>query len=54
MFKYPFPGYGLSTVDFSWTGPQLSNIDNTFNILDSDNQKTIKNDTNTTTRKYHA
>lgn len=43
VFQYPFPGYGLSTIDFNWTGPQLDNLDKTYESLDEDNKTTIKN-----------
>ncbi len=43
IFKYPFPNYGLSSEDFGWTGPQLSNLDNSFEYLEDSLKQTIKN-----------
>ena len=41
-FKFPFPGYGVSGEDLTWTGKELSNHDKTFNYLDEAIQKDIK------------
>jgi hypothetical protein len=43
VFRFPFPGYGIIGEDISWTGPQISNLDETFNFLSEEDQKTVKN-----------
>lgn len=42
VFKFPFPGYGVSGEDIEWNGKQLSNLDKTFDYLSKDIQNDIK------------
>lgn len=42
LFKFPFPGYGLSGNGVDWTGKQLSNMDHEFGYLDETIQSEIK------------
>lgn len=42
-FKFPYPGYGIKGDNLNWTGPQLSNLDTTFNYLKKNTQSEIKN-----------
>ena len=35
VFKFPWPGYGLSGDDFNWTGPSLINADKSFEYLET-------------------
>jgi len=41
VFRFPYPGYGISGEGLDWTGKQLSNIDTTFVYLDDTTQKEI-------------
>lgn len=40
IFKFPFIGYGVSGEDISWTGGQLTNLNNDYEYLD-ENVKTL-------------
>lgn len=42
IFKFPYPGYGLSGDDLPWSGKSLSNISNDFDYLPTDTQEYIK------------
>lgn len=42
IFRFPFPGYGLSGDGVEWSGKQLSNIDHLFDYLSIDIQNEIK------------
>jgi hypothetical protein len=51
IFRFPYPGYGLSGDDLPWTGKLLSNLSNDFDYLPTDLQEYIKDTywtTNTT------
>jgi hypothetical protein len=39
-FRFPFPGYGLSADDISWTGPSTK-YTGEFNYLDKDNKVSV-------------
>lgn len=41
-FAFPFPGFGLSGEDLDWTGRELSNLDLTYNYLDTNTQLAIQ------------
>jgi len=41
-FKFPFPGYGVVGEGIDWNGPQLDNIDVTYNYLEEDTQREIQ------------
>jgi hypothetical protein len=41
-FRFPYPGYGLSGEDLSWSGKQLSNFDKSFEYLTDDVKEEIK------------
>jgi hypothetical protein len=40
--RFPLPGYGTIGEDIPWTGPQLSNLDLSFNYLPVETQEIIK------------
>ena len=42
IFKFPWPGFGLSGLDIPWSGKSLSNIDKTFEYLSDETQAAIE------------
>ena len=42
IFKFPFPGYGVSGEDITWTGEQLSNLSKDYEYLEDDIKTLVK------------
>jgi hypothetical protein len=43
IFAFPFPGYGLSGEDLTWTGKTLDNLSQTFFYLEKEYQQAVYN-----------
>lgn len=42
-FKFPYPGYGIKAEGMTWSGPEWTNVNSEFLILDEvDRQETLK------------